>query len=109
MVIFGNTECPKCSGQLIFYDNVKRILRHKRRDTEWIKLRRLRCINCNSVHRELREDIIQYKQYEAEIIYGVKDGLITCCTVGFEDYPCEMTMNRWFSLTLFLPSNNKNI
>ena len=102
MVIFGNTECPKCSGQLIFYDNVKRILRHKRRDTEWIKLRRLRCINCNSVHRELTEDIIPYK-------HGVKDGLITCCTVGFEDYPCEMTMNRWFSLTLFLPSNNKNI
>ena len=102
MVIFGNTECPKCSGRVIFYDNVKRILRHKRRDTEWIKLRRLRCINCNSVHRELTEDIIPYKQYEAEIIYGVKEGLITCCTVGFEDCGvCRLSVRHAYEPLVF--------
>lgn len=109
MVNIGNTECPKCNGKLIFYDKVKRILRHKGRKTEWIKLRRLRCISCNSIHRELTNDILPYKQYESEIIYGVKDGLITCYTMGFEDYPCEMTMNRWFSLTLFLLDSSKSI
>ena len=27
----------------------------------------------------------------------VLEGLITCETIGFEDYPCEMTMLRWLS------------
>ena len=27
--------------------------------------------------------------------HGVLEGLITCETLGFEDYPCEMTMIRW--------------
>ena len=30
-----------------------------------------------------------------EIIAGVIEGLITCETFGYEDYPCEMTMIRW--------------
>ena len=38
-----------------------------------------------------------YKQYEAEVIIGVLEGLITCETLGFEDFPCEMTMLRWLS------------
>ena len=102
MIRFGETECPKCKGELIFYDNVPRVLRHKRRETEWIKLRRMKCTDCRSIHRELTEDILPYKQYEAEIILGVREKLITPNTFGFEDYPCEMTMNRWLSLTLFL-------
>ena len=28
---------------------------------------------------------------------NVLEGLITCETIGFEDYPCEMTMLRWLS------------
>ena len=41
------------------------------------------------------ELIFPYKQYEAEVIIGVLEGFITCETIGFEDYPCEMTMVRW--------------
>lgn len=73
MVNIGSTECHKCNGRLIFYDKVKRILRHNGRKTEWIILRRLRCVNCNSIHRELTKDLLPYKQYESEIIYGVKE------------------------------------
>lgn len=102
MIIFGETECPKCKGELIFYDNVSRVLRHKGRKTEWIKLRRMRCIDCGSIHRELTEDILPYKQYEAKIIFGVREKIITPDIFGFEDYPCEKTMDRWLSLTLFL-------
>lgn len=58
-------------------------------------IRRLRCRECGMVHRELPEFIFPYKQYEAEIIIGVIEGFITCETLGFEDYPCEMTMIRW--------------
>jgi hypothetical protein len=52
----------------------------------------------------LPDFIFPYKQYEADIIIGVIEGLITCDTLGFEDYPCEMTMIRWRLLSprLFL-------
>ena len=48
-----------------------------------------------SVGRFIENFIFPYKQYESEIIRGVLEGLITCETLGFEDYPCEMTMLRW--------------
>jgi len=40
---------------------------------------------------------LPYKQYEAELIIGVLDGLITYETLGYEDYPCESTMLKWLS------------
>lgn len=95
MIAKNASVCPKCGGQLKFFDNVKRIVRTKARTTEWIDLRRFRCTACGSFHRELPETLFPYKQYEAEVIIGVVEGLITCETLGFEDYPCEMTMSRW--------------
>lgn len=97
MVKADKTVCPKCGGQLRFFDNVKRIVRTKARMTEWIVIRRLRCDVCGTLHRELPEELYPYKQYEAEVIIGVLEGLITCETLGFEDYPCEMTMARWMA------------
>jgi len=95
MVSVGGTVCPKCGGQLKHYDTVKRIVRTKGRKTWWIAVRRLRCARCGALHRELPELIFPYKQYESEVISGVLEGLITCETLGFEDYPCECTMIRW--------------
>ena len=97
MVSVDKTVCPKCGGQLRFFDNVKRIVRTKARATEWTVIRRLRCDTCGTLHRELPEELFPYKQYEAEVIIGVLEGLITCETLGFEDYPCEMTMTRWMA------------
>lgn len=95
MVAQDESKCPDCGGQLKYYDSVSRIVRTKRRHTTWVKVRRLRCNKCRRLHRELPESICPYKQYEAEIIRGVLEGLITCETIGYEDYPCEMTMTRW--------------
>lgn len=95
MVTNDASTCPKCNGQLKYYDSVRRIVRTKERRTQWIKIRRLRCSDCGGLHRELPEFIFPYKQYEAEVIIGVLEGLITSDTLGFEDYPCEMTMLRW--------------
>jgi uncharacterized Zn finger protein len=95
MITSNTTVCPKCGKELKYYDSVQRIVRTKGRKTWKIPLRRLRCTGCGAVHRELPELIFPYKQYEAEIIVGVSEGLITCETLGFEDYPCEMTMMRW--------------
>lgn len=95
MITNERKSCPNCGGQLKHYDTVQRIVRTKGRRTDYVKLRRLRCSGCDALHRELPEFIFPYKQYEAEVIRGVVDGLITCETLGFEDYPCEMTMTRW--------------
>ncbi len=97
MVTNNESTCPYCGGKLKYYDNVKRIVRTKIRKTKWVKIRRLKCSNCYSIHRELPDCIYPYKQYDAEIIRGVLEGFITCETIGFEDYPCEATMKEWKS------------
>ena len=95
MIVINKTESPICGGKLIHYDRVKRIVRTKRRQTRYIYIKRFKCSECGSMHRELPNFIFPYKQYEAEVIKGVTEGLITAVTLGFEDYPCEMTMIRW--------------
>lgn len=89
--------CPDCGGQLKYYDSVPRIVREKMRKTHYVKIRRLSCVDCGHLHRELPDYIFPYKQYDADIIRGVCEGFITCETLGYEDYPCEMTMIRWTS------------
>ncbi|WP_418973027.1 DUF6431 domain-containing protein, partial [Allofournierella sp.] len=95
MISDRKSTCPKCGGQLKYYDTVKRIVRAKYGVKNKVDIRRFRCQKCSAMHRELPDFIFPYKQYEAEIIIGVLEGLITCETLGFEDYPCEMTMIRW--------------
>lgn len=95
MVSDDTSICPRCGGLLKNYDTVNRIVRTKNNKIKKIKIRRLRCGKCNTIHRELPDFLLPYKQYEVEIILGVLEGFITPDTIGFEDYPCEMTMIRW--------------
>ena len=95
MVAKDVTICPRCGGNLKHYGMVSRIVRTKNRATSWVKIRRLRCVKCGAFHREIPGFIFPYKQYESEVIVGVVEGLITHETLGFEDYPCELTMTRW--------------
>ena len=97
MVMHDQSTCPKCGGKLKYYDHVPRIIRTKGRKTTHISLRRFRCACCGSVHRELSELLFPYKQYEAEVIIGVLEGLVSYETLGYEDFPCELTMLRWLS------------
>lgn len=97
MICDNESVCPDCGGGLKYYDCVKRIVRTKRRASSYRILRRLRCLKCGGIHREIPSDIFPYKQYESEVICGVREGIITPETVGYEDYPCEMTMLRWKS------------
>ena len=95
MTIKDVSACPKCGGTLKYYDNVRRIIRTKGGNTSWIRVKRYKCENCNKTHRLLPDFIFPYKHYEADIILGVVNGLITSNTLEFEDYPCEMTIKRW--------------
>lgn len=92
MVMNECSACPRCGGRLKYYDSVPRLVRTKGRQTSRVPMRRLRCSGCGAIHREMGGLFFPYKQYEAEVIFGVLEGLITCETLGFEDYPCEMTM-----------------
>ena len=95
MIRVGEQTCPKCGQVLEYHDTVRRIVRSKGRLTKTVYIRRLRCQVCNGLHRELRETIFPYKQYEAEVIRGVLEGFITSDTLGYENYPCEATMHLW--------------
>ena len=97
MIIGNVSTCPVCGGNLKHYDKVLRIIRTKGGCIQKIKIRRLKCIMCNKIHRELPLFIIPYKHYIASIIEGVLEGYITPDTIGFEDYPCEVTMMRWWN------------
>ena len=89
------SKCISCGGAIKNYDRVKRTVRTKGGIKKIIKIPRVRCEVCNKLRRILPDNIEKYKHYEFDIIQGVKEGLITSSTLGYEDYPCEMTMRRW--------------
>ena len=87
--------CPKCGGEIQRYGKVRRKVLTKYRNSKWITVQRYRCKSCGHVWRDLPDNILPYKQYEREMIEGVREGLIDSDILGFEEYPCEMTMKRW--------------
>lgn len=95
MVRENVTICPNCGGKLRYYGRTNRIICYGNGKRRKISIKRMKCGDCGSYHRELPTDIIPYKHYDAEIIRGVVEGFITPETLGYEDYPCEMTMLRW--------------
>lgn len=95
MVISNTSNCPDCGGILKHYDKVSRVVRTKGGCKQKVKIRRLRCVDCCRLHREIPGYLYPYKQYVRQIIEGVRDGSITSETIDYEDYPCEMTMSRW--------------
>lgn len=100
MITHNDLSCPLCNGYLKFYDTVLRTVRTKNRNKKVIKLKRFKCTKCGSIHRKLPRYILPFKHYEKEIIAGVVNGYITCETLGYEDYPCEQTIQRWLSQNL---------
>ena len=89
------TICSGCGGTLKYYDKVRRIVRTKGGDKHNVEVKRFRCSDCHTIHRDLPDYIFPYKHYDAEIINGVLEGFIDSSTIGYEDYPCDMTMRRW--------------
>lgn len=87
--------CDICHVEMKPFDRVRRIVRTKGRRTHWVYVRRAKCPVCSQIRRVLPSYIMPYKQYEKAVIFGVVEGLIDAQTLGFEDYPCEMTMKRW--------------
>lgn len=98
--------CPYCHGTLKYRDLKKRILRKEGGDVQWLAIRRFRCKNCHHHHNELPDCLAPYKHYEAEVISGVLDSVITPDDIDSENYPSSMTMLRWLA---WFNSNLANI
>lgn len=95
--------CPCCGGMLKYRDSRLRIRKHEGGAREHLCIRRFRCTACERYHIELPDVLIPHKHYEAEVISGVLDGIITPEDQDSEDYPCASTMLywlRWFQMNL---------
>ena len=88
-------NCPYCNESMRQYDKVDRIVIRKYGIKEKKKIVRYRCDYCAVTLRELPDWLLPFKHYDKNIIIGVVEGLITPATLGFEDFPCEITMKRW--------------
>ena len=95
MIRVGEEICPKCEGALKYYDTRRRIVLSKKRAVRRAYIRRHRCTVCMAMHTELPDYIFPHKHYEAEIVHGVLEGIITSDTLGYENYPCEETIEIW--------------
>lgn len=95
--------CSECGGITKRYDKVERLIKTKGGAEKRVWIVRTKCTKCGAIHRILPKNILPYKHYEKDIIDGVRENLIDSDTLGYEDYPCEKTMERWkneFSLEL---------
>ena len=52
---------------------------------EYLMIRRLRCTECHRHHNELPDCLVPHKHYEAEVISGVLDGIVTSEDADSED------------------------
>ena len=58
-------------------------------------VRRYRCRSCQHYQTELPDCVVPYKHYETEVICGVLDDIVTSDDIDSEQYPSELTMQRW--------------
>lgn len=95
MIRKNSRVCPACRYKLKYYDTVIRILKEGNNKRKKIYVHRFKCSRCGRIHRELPDNVYPYKHYDSNIIDGVVKGYITPETMGYDDYPCELTMLRW--------------
>lgn len=87
--------CPLCGGILKYRDSRLRIRRKEGGCKEHLMIRRLRCSQCGHYHNELPDCLVPHKHYEAEVISGVIDGIVTSEDEDSEEFPSLQTMLRW--------------
>lgn len=88
-------KCKRCGGELKHRDYVKRLVKTKGGEKNFIRVERMICKSCSSIFRILPEGLEPFKHYEKEVIDGVLEGFIDSDTLGYENYPHEVTMERW--------------
>lgn len=80
---------------LKYRDSVKRIVRSKYGKKYFITIPRYIDTESGEIHRELPDNLLPYKHYEKNIIFGFVKGELSFDDLAFEDYPAEITVKRW--------------
>ena len=63
MISDNQSICPKCGGQLKYYDHVQRLVRTKFGNKKWVAIRRLRCCKFSWIKGNLSEMFAWYKDH----------------------------------------------
>lgn len=87
--------CPICGEPLVYRDSCERWMLLEGHERQRFLIRRLKCLKCGKLHRELPDFLTPFKQYATEIISGVLDGIVQSDDEDSADHPCEETMSRW--------------
>ena len=71
--------CPDCGSPMRYRDRVQRWCRNGDGSRECYLIARLKCLNsrCGRIHRQLTRHMVAFKQYSAEMIEDVLDGILT--------------------------------
>lgn len=87
--------CNECGHRLKYRDKVLRIQRYRDNEPKWFVINRLKCTNesCGKLHRQLPDEMIEFKHYSSEDIEDVIDEVIDENDV--EMTPCEATIKHW--------------
>ena len=71
-----NVSCPICGGTLRYRDRCDRFFYDSRGDRKRLKIRRLHCTECHSLHRELPNIIMPFKHYSCSVIEAAIDSSV---------------------------------
>ena len=87
--------CNKCNSVLEYRDKVRRIQRYRDEKPKWFLINRLKCTNdsCGRIHRQLPDEMLEFKHYSAENVEDVIDEVIDEDDVLVN--PCEETIRHW--------------
>ena len=85
--------CPLCSGLLNYRDSVYRNVKDMASNVMRFLLRRLLCQACNTLHRELPDNVQPYKHYGADVIQAVIDGDEEASSCAADN----STIRRWLA------------
>ena len=86
-------RCPKCGGELVYRDMVKRYQKKVGGERDTYMINRMKCLTCGKLHRQLTMEMLAFKQYYAEIVEDVQERVIT--ENDAIDYPSIGTMKQW--------------
>jgi hypothetical protein len=71
-------------------DNVSRIIFRWNQDCPFYRIRRLKCLGCGRIHRELPNFVLPFKNYDAQTVQETLDlSSDNCCGAD------NSTMQRW--------------
>lgn len=95
MITNDVSTCPKCGGDLKYTDDdFSLVLFVRKYQFGKLSMYGTTASALKPPHGDL-PGLSSFRPYNPSNTVGVLEGFITCETIGFEDYPCEMTMVRW--------------